>query len=202
MKSKKIKRSRKNQTRKKSPLILLLLILLWSIVIGWGIAIGGETPANQIASTNQPIADSNNNLEKFNYSLSPTGNKSVDFVPPNQELGLKVYLENCASCHIPVPPAVLPSESWRRILLEPQQHYGQRIQLPIALEIQLMWNYLSYFSRPLQEEEPVPYRIERSRYFQALHPQVDLPATLNLKNCATCHPNATQFDYSWQFSEQ
>ncbi|MEC4989677.1 MAG: diheme cytochrome C [Oscillatoria sp. PMC 1068.18] len=195
--SKRIKRSRKNQTRKKSPLVLLLLILLWSIILGWGIAIGVETPTSQIPATNQPISASKNLPQKSPSGLPQIANKSVDFVPPNQELGLKIYLENCASCHLPIPPAVLPNESWRRILLEPQQHYGKTIQLPIALEVQLMWNYLSYFSRPLQEEEPVPSRIERSRYFQALHPQVDLPNTLNLKNCLTCHPNATQFDYSW-----
>ncbi len=159
--------------RRRRPIILFLLLLFWSTILGLGLA--------QAAS---PSGDS--------ASVVPIG--TVDTVPPNYQLGQEVYLENCASCHAGLPPAVLPSQTWRSLIQE-AQHYGTiipAIQEPLR---QVAWNYLSTYSRPITKGEEVPFRVGKSRFFKALHPKVDFSAPVTLNSCAICHPASAQFNY-------
>ncbi|NER01942.1 MAG: diheme cytochrome C [Okeania sp. SIO3C4] len=172
----------RNKGRQRPSLfLLLLLIFLWSASCGLVMAkIGTATTISQI----EPQIMSN-----------------VDVVPKRHQLGLSLYLENCTTCHIPVPPQVLPTESWK-IILEDYQHYG--VQLPTLVDPprQLIWNYLQVSSRvKSQQEERIPYRISSSRYFKALHPRVELPQNVNIKGCVACHPSAAKFDFRTLNSE-
>lgn len=107
----------------------------------------------------------------------------------------QLYLQNCASCHIPIPPEVLPTATWKQILEYPQQHYGQSLNLINSVEIVAMWQYIRDYSRPLLEGETPPKFITNSRYFKALHPGVDLPSPITHQTCIGCHPGAAQLDY-------
>ncbi len=156
----------RRRLRRRSPLVLFLLLLLWSIILGLGMA--GATNAPSIGT--------------------------VDPVPANYQLGQSLYLENCSSCHIAVPPAVLPTETWRQ-LLQDRQHYGQQLQPLVDPTRLLVWNYLRDFSRPLLPDEQTPFRINNSRYFQALHPRVELPQPTRLGSCISCHSGASRYDF-------
>lgn len=120
---------------------------------------------------------------------------TVDVVPARYQLGKELYLENCGSCHVALPPEVMPTETWRRLLLEPEQHYGQQLPLLIGPVVLVMWDYLRTFSRSHVDKELIPYRVTESRYFKALHPQVDLPHPVRPATCAVCHPGATDYNY-------
>jgi hypothetical protein len=146
------------------PLRQFLLTLLLSLSLGWGAA----------------------------QAIEPTG--TVDPVPDRYQLGQEMYLESCAKCHIGLPPATLPTQTWQT-LLQDEQHYGVTIDLPKNPNRQLIWQYLSTFSRSLREEEPTPYRLSQARHFKALHPQVRLPANVTIETCATCHPQANVFNF-------
>lgn len=113
----------------------------------------------------------------------------------NIEVGQEIYLKNCSSCHIPIAGEVLPTETWRALLSNPQQHYGESLPKMVGLTQYLMWQYLSTHSRSLLKDEPLPMYIANSRYFKALHPQVELPKPANIQTCASCHPNANKLDY-------
>ncbi len=158
-------------------IILCLAIAVWSLTLGWGIA-----QAFNASAVAAPIS----------AAQKSTG---TDPVPSRYQPGYESYLEKCASCHIPVPPAVLPTETWKRLLEKPDDHYSTSIPEMVRLTQLLTWDYLSVFSRPLTTDEPLPLLVERSRYFKALHPRVQLPEEVTLKTCAICHPNAQQFDY-------
>lgn len=119
---------------------------------------------------------------------------TVDRIPPRYELGQQLYLENCATCHIGLPPQVLPTETWRR-LLQDSQHYGQTLKLLVDPPRLLVWNYLQTFSRPQAKEEEVPYRMSNSRYFKALHPRVKMSQPANISSCVTCHPGVSQYNF-------
>ncbi|MEG3978851.1 diheme cytochrome C [Microcoleus sp. herbarium8] len=119
---------------------------------------------------------------------------TVDRIPEAYQLGQQLYLENCATCHIGLPPQVLPTETWRRLLQDPE-HYGQTIKLLVDPPRLLVWNYLQTFSRPQPKEEDLPYRAANSRYFKALHPRVKLPQPANLSSCVTCHPGASKYNF-------
>ncbi len=119
---------------------------------------------------------------------------TVDPVPVRYQLGQELYLENCASCHIALPPAVLPTQTWQQILQD-SQHYG--VQLPPLINPPrlLVWQYLQTFSRPRTKEEQTPYRLDDSRYFKALHPKVKLPRPIEISSCVSCHSSAANYNF-------
>lgn len=86
-------------------------------------------------------------------------------------------------------------ETWRRLLLEPEEHYGQKLQPLIGPSLLMMWNYLQTFSRPPAAKEPIPYRVSESRFFKALHPKVKFPQPVKVGSCVSCHPGAAQYNY-------
>lgn len=171
----------------RSPLLLLLLIFLWSAVIGWGGAVAMDRGYNSFLSS--PI-NQHSQLSSVVRNL-----KSVDPVPDRLQLGLEVYRDRCGSCHIAIPPEVFPTQTWQQLLQNPQDHYGTAIKSIIRPELLIIWDYLSRFSRPLDEGETTPYRFNNSRYFKILHPRVDLPNPISHTACASCHPGAKEFDF-------
>ena len=126
---------------------------------------------------------------------------TVDAVPPRFQLGQELYLENCSGCHIALPPQVLPSQTWRQ-LLQDTQHYGRQLQPLIDPSRLLIWNYLRTFSRPLNiEEEQLPFRVGRSRFFRAIHPRVEFSQPISVNNCLNCHPAASEYNFRQLTSE-
>lgn len=163
--------------KRRSPWVLLLLLLLWSGILGWGLA--QATSANSLSA-------------QVNSTPSPTG--TVDVVTDRYRVGQQFYLENCATCHVGLPPAVMPSQTWAD-LLQDTQHYGVEIKPLLEPSLQIVWNYVSTYSRPIIQRERVPYRLSQSRYFKALHPRVEFAEPVSPATCMTCHINAQQYDY-------
>lgn len=169
-----------------------------------------ELTANKTVS-NEGNGDSRGFVGRASVPNELTSNKTtnkvegtVDLVPPRFELGQQLYLETCATCHVGVPPAVLPNQTWID-LIQDTQHYG--IQIPPIFDPGrlIIWQYLEQFSRPLREEEQTPYRIRNSRFFRILHPRVDFSEPVRLSSCVSCHPGAPDFNYrrltpEWQDS--
>jgi len=151
---------------RKSPLVLLGLAVLWSGVLGAGLARASDPAIG-----------------------------TVDPVPERYQFSQELYLENCASCHIAVPPAVLPDATWRQIILNPERHYGTSLQPLVDPPRILIYSYLRDFSRPLSQGEQIPYGIDQSRYFKALHPRVEFTEPIRVGNCITCHPGAPDFNF-------
>ncbi|BAY19277.1 hypothetical protein NIES21_51370 [Anabaenopsis circularis NIES-21] len=164
----------KSKTRqlKRQSLGLVLVIVAWSLVMGWLF-----TSATSV------------------YSATPNAEvKTVDVIPAQYELGQELYIENCAKCHIPIPPQVLPTQTWKN-LLEDSQHYGVQLQPLVDPARILVWRYLSTFSRTQLKDEETPYRVNKSRFFKALHPKVDLPRPVQINSCVSCHPGAEQYNF-------
>lgn len=114
---------------------------------------------------------------------------------PNYQLGQELYLQNCSSCHIPIPAEVLPTDTWQEILEKPGKHYGTALPKLSSINTRLIWSYLKTYSRPSLERELKPEFVTQSRYFKALHPQVDLPKPVTHQSCILCHPGAKNLDY-------
>jgi hypothetical protein len=118
-----------------------------------------------------------------------------DPIPNRYQIGQQTYLENCSSCHLPIPAGVLPTQTWKNILENPNYHYGVRLENMIGITQRLIWDYLSYASRPIPADAPVPLFSEQSTFFKALHPRVTLPKPTTHNTCVICHPNAARYDY-------
>ncbi|MGF1498119.1 MAG: hypothetical protein ACFB8W_15035 [Elainellaceae cyanobacterium] len=152
-----------------------------------------QAPAPSLVSNGTPTGNVvSNTIDNTRGDLNDIG--TVDAVPAQYQLGQKLYLESCATCHVGVPPEVLPRQTWEVILQDPA-HYG--VQLPPLVDPPrlLIWQYVQQFSRSLQEEEATPYRIRNSRFFKALHPRVEFSEPVQLGSCTTCHPSASAFNF-------
>ncbi len=194
-------RSRK---RGRSVIVLLLLLLTWSLCLGWGLAQAKEPrsvgaiaqippaqrPSSPTPSSPAPVKQTT----PASSALQPAAIGTVDVVPPGLKLGQELYLENCASCHLGLPPQILPTETWRQ-LIQDSQHYGAQLQPLVGPNLQIIWQYLRTFSRPQAAEEEIPYRIYQSRYFKVLHPKVKLPTRAGLSSCVSCHPGGDKYDF-------
>ncbi|MGB3292372.1 MAG: hypothetical protein WBB01_05160 [Phormidesmis sp.] len=125
-------------------------------------------------------------------TTSPYG--MVDPVDSQQIAGYQIYIEQCATCHVALPAAVLPTQTWQTLVTDPA-HYGVSLAPISRFNQQLMLRYLQTYSR-FSQGDRVPYRLQGSPYFQALHPKVDLPQPLNLSSCTGCHLGAAEQDYT------
>ncbi|MGB5595123.1 MAG: cytochrome [Crocosphaera sp.] len=153
-------------------LIISLAILLWCLSIGWAFTKAlAQNPTPMLAQ-----------------SLNPTRS--------TVEAGKELYVSTCSGCHIPIPPEVLPTETWQELLEKPHKHYGTSVPNMIRLSQVLIWDYLKTYSRPiLLKDAPVPFYIEQSQYFKILHPRVEFTEPIAHKSCVLCHPGVKQFDY-------
>ncbi|MDJ1182934.1 hypothetical protein [Roseofilum casamattae] len=150
--------------------LVLALIFLWSMGLGWALSTL-HAPANSLTFT-----------------------KSVDPVPEKHQFGEELYRETCGSCHIALPPAVMPAQTWAD-LLQDSQHYGVNVRPLLDPGRRLVWNYMQTFSRPLLKDEATPYRLRTSRFFKALHPQVKFTEPIHPDGCISCHPSAKDFNF-------
>jgi Dihaem cytochrome c len=167
--------------RRRSRLTLIMLFL--STCLGLALAQGMQPATAQSVVVESP-------------SQATIG--TVDPVPAKYQPGQDRYLKTCATCHIALPPAVLPSQTWADLIGDPQ-HYGAQLPTLGRFEQAQISQYLNHYSRSLRQDEPTPYRVSQARHFRALHPQVKLPQPLTIASCASCHPKADVFNFrEWQ----
>lgn len=186
-------RLRRTTRRQSAPAVvgLVMLLILFTLMMGIGLA-------QALEPKNNPLLQ-NLKLQSPDIQSSPGIQSAeigtVDPVSDRDRLGQELYLESCRSCHIGIPPAVMPTQTWQALLQDPQ-HYGVTIEVPQGPERRIMWNYIKNASRPIAStDERVPYRISESRYFKALHPKVKLATKSTLTTCITCHPSAQAFNF-------
>ncbi|ACK65431.1 putative low-redox potential cytochrome [Rippkaea orientalis PCC 8801] len=149
-------------------LLVWLAIALWSIGLGWGIT----------------------------HTLEAIAASPDDAVSARFEAGKELYRETCGSCHLALPPDVLPTETWQKLLEKPNDHYGTSIPNLIRLSQLLIWDYLRTFSRPIPtKNDPIPFYVAQSRYFKILHPRVEFTDPVTHKSCIVCHPGVKSFNF-------
>jgi hypothetical protein len=180
--------------------VLVILLLFWSLCLGLGLAQAAEPRTESVMG--KPVAQASpvSQTVPAPSAAHDWAIGTVDEVPARYQAGQKLYLENCASCHVGLPPAIMPSQTWKE-LIQDEQHYGATIRPLGNPEVQIAWQYLRDFSRPLGKEESIPYRVYQSRFFKALHPRVKFAQRVNLDSCLSCHPGAGKYDFRTLSSE-
>ena len=120
------------------------------------------------------------------------------------------YRDECGSCHLAYPPALLPPRSWRVLMQGLERHFGDNAEMDAQtaapIEAYLAANAAtgdrydpaSGLSRVSDNRQP---RITATRYFQRKHDEV--PRRLvagnadvgSFSNCQACHSGAERGDF-------
>ncbi|MEO8598780.1 MAG: cytochrome C [bacterium] len=113
----------------------------------------------------------------------------------------KSYAAECASCHIPYAPGLLPSKSWLGIMGSLDKHYGTdaSIDAQSVTEISAWLNRYSANSRKFAEATS-DNRISSSAWFARKHRKIGSDVWLRTAikgraNCSACHTQAAQGDF-------
>ncbi|MCM1985295.1 cytochrome C [Lyngbya confervoides] len=170
--------------KSRSRLIWLVLMLVSCL---WGLGLSAVASWAQSAPNLVPSAIPQENL--------------MDRLTPVLEMGQSRYLARCGTCHLAVPPAVLPSQTWDHLISD-SAHYGATLPPIFEPDLSQIRRYLIFSSRPLNPDEPTPYRLRQSRYFKVLHPQVEFAAPTTLTSCIGCHPQANRFNFRQSMEPQ
>jgi len=109
---------------------------------------------------------------------------------------LPLYKQECAACHTPYPPGLLPSASWRRIMGGLERHYGTDASLEAA-QVQQINTWLTTHAGTFKRvrDEPPEDRITRSAWFVREHREVEAAvwkrkSVQSAAQCSACHSQA------------
>lgn len=129
----------------------------------------------------------------------PTGVRAVDN---------PLYAAECGSCHFAYQPGLLPEASWRKLMTNLADHFGENAELTPETQ-KLLTEYLiqnaaeqdrGWIARKMQSAavangEPV-LRITETDYFIRKHDELptrvwrDNPKVGSMSNCSACHTKA------------
>jgi Dihaem cytochrome c len=111
------------------------------------------------------------------------------------------YVQECGACHSPYPPALLPKESWQRLMGSLDKHYGTDASLDAAAQKSIGdWVLAHAGSGKRARTAPPEDRITRGDWFIREHREVpkaawSRPAIKSASNCGACHRGAAEGDY-------
>lgn len=127
----------------------------------------------------------------------------ADSTTPGVPLTAK-YKQECAACHVPYPPGMLPAASWQRIMGSLGKHYGTDASMDEATVREISgWLGTHAGTYKRVSEAPPQDRITQSAWFLRKHnprevaPEVFKRASVgSASNCVACHTGAAQGNFN------
>jgi len=124
----------------------------------------------------------------------------------------KTYLAECGGCHTAYAPGLLPARSWRRMLAELGNHFGEDASLQEPVRLALLKDledmaadgaFADLRMRRVAASVPAgatPQRITDGSSFRYIHDEVpksfwQRKAIGGPANCIACHPRANEGRY-------
>ena len=120
------------------------------------------------------------------------------------------YKEHCGACHFTYQPELLPSASWKKIVEQLDDHFGESFELDQETQASV----LAYLEANAAEQSTskravrimrsvgrsTPERITEVPYIRDKHRRVSAsvlnrPSVGSLSNCAACHRRAEEGNY-------
>jgi Dihaem cytochrome c len=121
------------------------------------------------------------------------------------------YQKECSACHMAYPPGFLPERSWRKVMDNLEDHFGDNAGLDDAARKEILDFLIKHSAERSNTEEAheilasipagaTPRRITETGFFIREHREVN-PSVFKRKsigsasNCGACHTTADQGDY-------
>ena len=110
------------------------------------------------------------------------------------------WKEECGSCHIAYPPALLTANNWQRLMGGLDKHFGANAELD-AKDSKAILDYLQRYAGSGTRHESSSLRISDTLWFNREHREVSSktwanPAVKSRSNCTACHVNGERGDWS------
>lgn len=103
--------------------------------------------------------------------------------------------KECGECHMAFQPALLPAESWRKIMADLADHFGEDASLDATLAAEIE----AYLVGNAGRGEGTKLRITEQRWFRHEHDFPDRvwqrPEVRSRANCEACHRDAARGSY-------
>jgi len=124
-------------------------------------------------------------------------------------VSIKVYREECGSCHMAYSPRLLPSGSWIKIMSGLDNHFGDNAELDAETKKSITGLLLTYsadrsdyrrerrYNSPMQYND-APVRITQMPFFRRAHHEIPdrmvtgNPEVKSFSRCDACHIRAEQ----------
>jgi hypothetical protein len=124
----------------------------------------------------------------------------------------KTYVNECGACHTAYAPGFLPARSWKKMLLELENHFGEdaslgemelaeieKAILPLAADTSAATMLMRRIASGIAPGQ-MPQRISGSPFFKFMHDEVPAnfwkrPRIGSPANCVACHTHANEGRY-------
>ncbi len=118
-------------------------------------------------------------------------------LPPDTRKPHVAFREECGACHIPYPPRFLPKASWKAIMANLSDHFGEDASLADDTAAKIRGYLISHAARwRVRKNARPPLRITKLRWFVREHRHEVSPRRLkkagSWSNCAACHRGAAR----------
>ncbi len=118
----------------------------------------------------------------------------------------KLYISECGACHVAYPPNLLPAASWKKMMLNLEDHFGENAETDKETATHIS-NYLQEQALPLGKRskwsrmlrnmsDKAPQRISKLPYFVHEHDEIadkmvkGNPKVGSFSQCNACHKDA------------
>ncbi len=131
-------------------------------------------------------------------ALATTAFGGDDNVPPINDA---LVAEECAACHFAFQPAFLPAESWRKMMGELENHFGEDASLGEEVRQKIEDYLVANAGRGRVDADNPPMRITELNWFRHEHSEREatrMKERLGVKSfleCSTCHQGADRGYY-------
>ncbi len=110
------------------------------------------------------------------------------------------WKEECGSCHLAYPPQFLSAESWQKLMNNLDNHFGDNAAIDPKDRRDILEFLRANAGRAGRNSSPTQ-RISDTPWFRRVHDEVPSqtwfdPAVKSRANCAACHVNAEQGNWS------
>ncbi len=118
-------------------------------------------------------------------------------MPPDPD---KTWLEECGTCHVAYPPALLTADTWRRLMAGLDRHFGSNAALDAPTAARITTFLERNASTRGERNAAASLRITDTRWFTRKHDELSPtvwhdPKVKSPANCAACHRNAESGRY-------
>ncbi|MDK9721727.1 MAG: cytochrome b/b6 domain-containing protein [Rhodospirillales bacterium] len=159
-----------------------------------------KTPRSAVAVILSSLIVAGLGLTMLNLSLQPALGVPALGIPP-------IYVKECGSCHTAHHPSLLPSSSWKLIMADLGDHFGDDATLPqdkgreigdwLVKGADLGWDTKAGQRIPASLKTEEPLRITKSAFWERRHrkiPENVFKTKLvgGKANCQACHVDAVR----------